>query len=775
VGPAGPEALGGEQPPLPDARARLPARLVRASVLRPRRALALAAGSVALFALGLPALRIETTTESVLDRSRPEWAEYQESQRRFGGDEFLAIALEADAPFARDLLRRVETLSEALEGLPGVRRVDSLASVPVVSGTPEGALSLDPPLRDLPWESPGAGELVRERLRADRVAPGSLVSEEGRVAALNVLLEADAEYGAVFAGIESALAGSPAWVSGVPVFRLEASETTREELLLFVPITVALAAGLLFALFRSLRAVLIALAPSAGGSVVLLGSMGALGAPLTLTTAILPSIVLVLGCMYASHLLVAARGRADPAHLLTALEHLALPVALCGLTTAVGFAASALVAIDAIRFVGGFGALGVLAVLALTLGAVPAALRLWPLPERGLREEHRIFAQLARSLVRAAQRRGRWLLGAWLAACLGLAAGLGWLRVETDATRWFPPGHEVRDAYEAIRARLSGISPLNVVIESRNGRPVTEPEALRAIDALAQHLAAQPEIGKALSLADPLRQLHGGFAGDASQPLPPTRELAEQYLLLLESLEQLPDLVTADRRAANILLRADDNGSAHLLAVGEKVERWWAQHGPAGFEATPTGVMYQFALALEEVAQGQIRGLAFASLTISAILLAIFRELRVALVALVPNVVPVLMIFGVMGLLGVPLDAGTAFIGSLVLGVAVDDTIHLVSAFRAQPAGLAPGEALERALRQVLPPVVYSAIVISLSFAIFALSEFHFTRDMGLLMAGVMLVCMLADLTLLPALLLRLKASREAVAVPAPPAVAALL
>jgi predicted RND superfamily exporter protein len=185
--------------------------------------------------------------------------------------------------------------------------------------------------------------------------------------------------------------------------------------------------------------------------------------------------------------------------------------------------------------------------------------------------------------------------------------------------------------------------------------------------------------------------------------------------------------------------------------------------------------MYQFALALEEVAQGQIRGLVFASLTISAILFAIFRELRVALVALVPNVLPVVMIFGAMGLLGIPLDAGTAFIGSLVLGVAVDDTIHLVSAFQAQARGLEPAEALERALGQVLPPVVYSAVVISLSFGVFALSEFHFTRDMGLLMASVMLVCMLADLTLLPALLLRLKPSREAVAAPAPSAVAAVL
>ncbi len=765
--PGAPET--GERRREPGARARLPAWLVRRAVLRPHRTLLVAALVVAGSGLGAVGLRIETTTDSVLNRTGPEWGFYQRSQALFGGDEFLAVAVETEQPFGREGLARIEALTDTLEGLAGVRRVDSLSSVPVVTGTPDGGLSLEPAIRGSTWEAPDPGAAVQERLRSDRVAPSSLFSAGGQVLALNVLLEegAEAHYPEVFAGIDAALSGSRAWVSGVPIFRFEASETTRRELLFFVPITVVLIGVLLLAIFRSLRAVWIPLLVSGAGTLVLLGAMGGLGTPLTLTSAVLPSIILALGCAYVMHLLTAAAGISDREELAAALEPVALPVALSGLTTTIGFVAISLVRIDAIRFVGGFGALGVLAVLVLSLTAAPAALSVWPLPACPPRQDRWFRARLCPWLVGLSGRSGRALVTGWALILLLLASGLSQVRVESDATRWFPPGHEVRDAYETIRARLSGISPLNVVIESESGEPVTNPAVLAAIDGLSAHLGALPEVGKTLAVSDPLRQLHGGFSDDPGQPLPEGRALVEQYLLLLESVEQLEDLVTDDRLAANILVRADDNGSAHLLGVARKAEAWWQEHGAPGFRADTTGVMFEFARALDEVAMGQIRGLVFALLAVASVLFAIFREARLALVALLPNAVPVVMIFGVMGLAGIPVDAGTVLVGSFALGVAVDDTIHVVSAFHREGRGAAPREALTRALRRVAPALVYTTLVVSIGFAVLAGSSFTFTRNVGLLTSSVMLICLLADLTLLPALLLRLKPSQvPAIAAP---------
>jgi predicted RND superfamily exporter protein len=296
---------------------------------------------------------------------------------------------------------------------------------------------------------------------------------------------------------------------------------------------------------------------------------------------------------------------------------------------------------------------------------------------------------------------------------------------------------------------------MNVVMQSENGASVATPEALAAIDGLTAHLEALPAVGKALSYADPLRQLHEGFAGDPAAPLPDSEAMIEQYLLLLESVEQLEDLVSDDRTAANVLLRVDDNGSTSLLEVAEAADAWWAEHGPPGFRAQTTGIMFEFARAEHEIALGQLRGLAFALVAIGAVLLAFFRRPSLALKTLLTNAIPVAIVFGVMGFAGIPLDAGTVLVGSLALGIAVDDGVHVVSVFHEhEQAGDPPKTALDQTYRRVLPAVVFTSVAVAGGFSALAFSQFTFIRHLGVLTTAVMGLCLLANATLLPTLLL---------------------
>ena len=193
------------------------------------------------------------------------------------------------------------------------------------------------------------------------------------------------------------------------------------------------------------------------------------------------------------------------------------------------------------------------------------------------------------ALVGFVARHRRAVLATWAALIALLALGLPRLSVETDATRWFPRGSEVRDSYEAIRARLSGISPMNVVIAPRDGSSLATPTAIAAIDRLAAELASRPDVGKVLSIADPLRQIHAAFAGVADAGLPQDPALIEQYLLLLSSVDRISDVLRADRASANVLLRVDDNRSNHLLDVARSAEEWWRAHGPPGTARAPRG------------------------------------------------------------------------------------------------------------------------------------------------------------------------------------------
>jgi predicted RND superfamily exporter protein len=710
-----------------------------------------------LASFGAIRLRVDTSTDSVLDQDAAQWAFYKESLATFGGDEILVAAIEADAPFAPRELADIPRLTSQLESISGVRRVDSLSSLPLIHATPDGALQLDPALAEgIPRR---ADELraLQERVLADRIAVGSLVSRDGRVLAVNVLLDEDLEgqFERVVTDVRNAVEERGAWVSGVPIFRTEINTRTGSEIVFFSGLTVLIIGSFLLLVFRAASGVVIPLAAGGIGTWMVLAAMGVTGAPLTLSTMILPSVMLALGCAYAMHMVAAAQGRAGEDALAEAFVPVALPVALSGLTTAIGFLAISAVRIEAIQQVGAFGAFGVLILFAAVLTAVPATLRLWPLMASGAGLSMWIAGPLRSWIVSLTSRRPRSIVLASVLIALVFAMGLSRLTIETDATRWFPRGTDVREAYEQIREKLSGISPMNVVVASHDG-PVTRPEILTAIDDLTAYLEAQPEVGKALSVGDALRQIHGGFAGDSELPLPKDRALAEQYLLLLESLEHLDDVITPDRKRANILLRVDNNGSEHLIGIGKKVDAWWKQHGPPGASAQATGIMYEFARAEDAIAYGQIRGLAFALVAIGLILLAMYRSARIAAIAMIPNALPILMAFGFMGLAGVPLDAGTVVVGSLAIGVAVDDTVHVVNGFHEWRDSVGDGVmAVDRTLARVLPPVVFTSVIVGVGFAVLGFSQFTFTRNLGMLISGIMAVCLLADALLLPVLLMR--------------------
>jgi predicted RND superfamily exporter protein len=733
-------------------------RLVRAAMRRPRATLAVWGALAALAAPGIARLEIDTTTSSFLDRTGPAWRLYQRSLERHGGDEFLTVALEGRDPFDPEALRSVHALSEALAALPGVRRVDSLRTVPIVSATPDGSLDLAPGLADGPPATPEARERLLARVRADRIAPRSLVSADEKVFAINVLLDADVD-GArdvAVARADELVAGRAAWVSGVPVFRTKVNSRTGTELLVFVPLTLALVGLVLRVAFGSLRATAVGLATAAAGTWLAFGAMGAMGTPLSLSTVVLPPILLATGCAYVVHVLSEARGHVEAGPLEAGVMRVVWPIAVTGTTTVIGFLSMATVGVDAIRELGTYGGIGVFGVLAASLTLAPACLRLWPIATRPGRLDAWLRGPLCAGLVALVTRHRRAVLAAWAAATLVCGAGLARLHIETDIILWFPTGTEVRDSYEAIRTRLSGITPMNVLIESRDGTPVTEPRVLAAIDALASWLEAQPEIGRALSLADPLRQIHAGFTGRPDAGLPESRELAEQYLLLLSSVERLGDVVHPDRQSANVLLRVDVNGSRRLLEVAGRAERWWAEHGPAGFAVHTTGIMFEFARAEEAIAWGQIRGLWLAFFSVGVVVLAIFRSPWPLVAAFIPNAVPPLVGYGALGLAGIPLDAATVCVASIAFGIGVDDTVHLATGYRGEHLrGRTPREALSATFDRVVPALVLMTFAIGLGFVVLGVSEFTLIRHFGLVTAALLVLCLAANLTLLPALLLR--------------------
>jgi len=731
-------------------------RLVAYSTRNPRPVIAawLIAAVSSTFGIGL--LVVDTGTSAFLNRTSAAWAVYQNSLREFGGDEVVVVAFEGSRPFDPDTIEKIQTYSREFEKIPGVRRVDSIASFPIIDSDESGSLLLTPAVERVDHLDEAGVSRIADLIRSDRIAPSNFVSSDEKLLAINLVLDSDVDRGrdVVVSEVRRLIGEESAWVSGVPIFRTEVNSQTREELAAFIPLTILIIGCIVAIATGSLGSVVISLVPSCLAVWGLVGIMGAMRVPLSLSTMILPSILLALGSAYTMHLLSALSRVGLARNLESVLIPVAKPLGLSGLTTALGFLAMSTVRIDAIYQLGLFGSIGVMIILVATLTLAPALIASFPIRQSYSFRSAWITTAVDLLIRRTIGRNRILVLLAWSVIILGSVIGICRLHVETDIILWFSDRTDVRRSYEAIRTHLSGITPVNVVVSADQGRAVTEEATLRSIRDLSDFLEAHPFVGRSISIADPLIQIHREMGFDQLETLPTDPNTVSQYLLLLESLDQISDVIAPDRKSANIVMRLTENGSEAIMNLSAEIAEWWRMNGPPGFSAETTGVMFEFARAEEEIAYGQIRGLGLALIAIGVVLIAIYRKLLVALVAMVPNIAPLAIAYGFMGSVGIPLDAATICIGSLALGIAVDDTIHLMTAFYAEKAsGATAQSALRIATSRVSPALVYSTVAISCGFAVLGASNFSLIRNLGTVTAGMVVICLIADLTVLPILL----------------------
>lgn len=732
-------------------------RIVAGSIHRPR--LVVASWLVVLLValVGLRGIAIDTATSTFLDKTDAAWRFYQSSIERFGGDEFVAIAFRMKEPYQLSALIRGEEIARRLEALPGVRRVDSLFTTPSIYAGPNSSLIFDPIVSKTP-RVPGDALEIARRVRADRIAPRNFVSPDEKVIAMNVVLEHgnDAGLASLLSRIDESVSDAGAWVSGVPVFRTRVNSRTAVELERFVPITLAVVIVVIVVAFRELWAVAITLSVATVGTVVVLGVMGFVGSPISLSTVTLPPILLALGCAYVMHVLWAAQRASSRGTLEEAITEVARPVALSGLTTAIGFLAMATIPVAAIWELGSFGALGAFSVATAAVTLAPAMLRLRGLhADSAVRVDRVVDARFRPFLFKLVQRRRGLIIGAWLCAAIASLVGMTKITVDTDIIRWFPIGSDVRDDYESIKESLAGITPLNVVIESNEGAAITEPQIVERIRDFTEFAEQLPEVGRALSVADYIQQAHERFSNEVG--LPGTLAANEQYLAVLGSVEQIRDVISGDHLAANVLVRANVNGSSRIEELAKKLEAWWSNVGRVDVRARVTGVMYEFGRAEEAIAYGQIRGLLAALLAIGCVLLLVLRSFTLVFAALVPNLAPLCLAYGALGALGIPLDAAMVCMGSVAVGIAVDDTIHLAVRYtEGRRQGLGPEESLDAAFAKVLGALCLTTVAVAAGFLALSISEFALVRNFGVVTGGVVAICLLADATLLPAMLLAL-------------------
>ncbi|MDJ0849487.1 MAG: MMPL family transporter [Myxococcota bacterium] len=718
-----------------------------------------AAFAVAGVAAGWAAtgIRIDGSVDGLLLSSDPARALDNRAKREFGNDEIIMVGFDLGRPYTADDLRKLEQISERIAGLDNVRRVRDMATTEDVRDS-DGFLDASPLIDfdTLEAELPA----IRARAEDHQLYAGRLLSSDGHVFGLAVYADSeksnDAELNRLTAEVIAVVdALAPPWevhFAGYPVTAFEVNRIMRRDLALLTPVAlVGIALVLAFVTRRAFPLALL-LALVVWVELAALAWLALSRTALNVVLSSLPTILIATTGTYVVYTLgLLRRVSRDPVPAKGLVALLLRPVLLSAGSTAIGFASLALIDVRSAGELGAALAVGCVAAGVGTLLLLPALVHLFDLrlPEAPGRR-----FDPSPLLSRVAQRGVRLSTHPWhVLGCTGLLLGLavpGLLRltVHTDTLQYFAEDNRIRGGAEFFRERLSSGFLLNVVLRGEEPGRVLDPDVLDFADRLERDLAANPKVDRTISMLDYFELIDAAVRAEPpAQRNPGSRAAATQYLLLYESGGDPDDFeryINFDRSALSLLVSIH-GGSRVYLTAAERVEAL-AEGAPEGLAVDVLGTTFLYSKAMEELTWGMVKGLAVASLLITGVLAIGLGSLRLGLIATVPNVLPIVVFGGTLGWLGVPISMSTSLVGCIVLGLAVDDTAHVMG-------HLGRERSLERLYGIVGPPLLLTTLALGLGFSALMLSEFAFITNLGAAVVATLVLAILADLVMLPALL----------------------
>ena len=725
----------------------------------------------------LEGLSTNNTIDSFLAEDDPELLGYREHTERFGGDHvvYVALGVGPGGLFTPAGLSRLSSTTEALEGVESVLDVTSLASTEAVLDR-GGGVAVGRLMPAAPKTQKEALELERE-VRASPLLRRFLAEDEGSTLAVvrldRAALDDPAEQNRIVRSLRALLETlEPPGTSAEPGFRLAGNPVIAEAIERYNTRDQRVFAGLMLLLVGVsstllLRSVVGGVLPLVVVGITVFWTMALFvfaGYQTNWVTSIITPVLLLVGVADTVHFLSHYQerlraGRARRQAVADSLRAIALPCLYTSLTTAVGFASLAANQVAPVRVFGIFAALGVLLALLASLIVIPCLLALRDRPGQppvAASAPERAGDRWLAALDGWVQRHARAVLLGSSAAAVAVGLGAGALKVETNLIKYFRPDAPVALDSLAIETGFGGSSPLDIVIDTGEPDGALQPEVLLAVERLQARLRHTDAVAAGVSLADLVAELHRAFEGEpAALRVPADGLLIEQLLLLVDG-ETLEPMVDEDRQILRLATRFQGarlgvGGARHLLA---QLKADCAALLPRAATVRLTGSSVLFINMDNYLVTGQMRSFGLVLLVLTLVMTLLLRSLRMGLLAMIPNVLPMATLVGLMGWLGIPIDGFTVMIASVAIGIGVDDTIHYLHHLREElGAGHALSEAMRRTTVAVGRPVVATSIVLALGFWVFCLSDFVGTRNFGLLTGITVMVALYGDLLVLPAAL----------------------
>ena len=738
----------------------------------------------ALFTLGIARARFSTDYRVFFSKEDSGLAAFEKLEAAFTKTDNVLFVVHAreGTVFTPRALAATQELTAGGWKLPYGTRVDSVTNFPwarAVDGDIEQTELVTAPAATLDEAQLAR---VRDVALGEPLLAGSIVSKDARTTAVNVTLRLPGkdpeEVSASVAGARAlAQAVNAAYpeldvrVSGMALMNHAFMETAVKDLGVMLPIMIAVILLAMCLLLRSAAGTLAVAVVLSLSAVMSVAVAGWLRYPLTPPAIAAPMIVLTVAVADGVHVVLAMMAgmraglRKDLAFVASLTENLEA-ITYTWLTTIVGFVCLNYSEAPPVRHLANMTCLGVTAAFVLSFTLLPALLGLLPVKARAATKERQL-AVLHRLTDFVIRRRGTVLVAC---AVLTVGAGVFASRLETNDqfVKYFDTSVPFRRDVDFTMKHLSGIYRLELQVASGEASGIHEPVYLERLDAFAGWLRAQPEVDHVYALTDIVKRVNQVLHDDdpAFYRTPETRDAAAQTLLVYEmglpSGLDLTDRVDVGKATSRVSVTVKDLTTRDMTHFAQRAEGWLRANAPRAMWAEATGPVVIFSQLSDRNAKSMVQGDFVSLALISICMILVLRSLRLGLLSVVPNVVPIVLGYGLWRLTVGQMNIVASVAGSISLGIIVDDTIHFLTKYQAmrRKDGATDESAMRATLAHVGPAMIATSVILVLGFGVLTLSSFQMTSYLGWLSVIIVGVAPLADLVLAPALVLLVGAGK---------------
>jgi len=728
------------------------------------------------FLAQLPRVQTVDNVDYFTIEDDPDTVFYDSIKEIFGDDEFFVIAFSHPDLFTPEILGAIIGITKELEALPDVREVQSLANVDYIHGA-EDYFEVRPFLERIPDDRAGLDLLKKQALENDLYA-GNLISSDGTTTAIVVF---PVMHGPNDGSFRSRLLDNtrsvldsykdevgPVHLAGWTVTNLSLSQYMKSDVAVFIPVTYFFITLTVWLVFRNIRLTMVALANISICTGATMGLFPLLGITLNNVTTIVPPLVMALALTDTvhifSHLDRKLLDTSRSASLATekVLQRVIGPSFLTSLTTAVGFISLTVSDIPPIREFGLVASAGMVFEFLFSFLLLPPML-LWFKPEAIFVDGERkpFFNAAGTRLSSFIQNHPRSISAISALLFLGAIWAATGIKVETNLLEYFKQSSPIRQELEYIERRLSGVGSVDISLKAKERDAFLNPAELEVIDRLQTFAETLPGVDRTMSFVDFMKDMNMSFHDENRDffRIPDSREMISQYLLLYDS-DDIADFITPAYDHARILIRISEHSSAGQARLISSLRSFIDDLQHEELEIRVTGRALQDVNTIDALVRGQVQSLSLAAVIITLIMFLALRSVRIGAWSLIPNLFPIAINFGIMGMLGIPLNTSTALISVVALGIAVDDTIHYLTEYKRRLSeNLTVREALHLVTLEKGKGISSSTIILFISFSVLMLSQFVPTISFGGLSAVIMLTAWIGDMVVLPAIMLAFRAN----------------